>query len=90
MCDCVKEIEKKSEQSIQEQTPKALISKVEFVDRSFVFDKKVPRLATHSTVEYRHQFTKANGELSKPRTKKVMLLHSFCPFCGEKYEKDKK
>lgn len=35
--------------------------------------------------KYRSVFTKKNGINSRPKTHRINILFTFCPFCGEKY-----
>ena len=36
----------------------------------------------------RSQFKKVNGQMSVPKTQTVVVVATFCPFCGTKYQQD--
>lgn len=74
-CECIKTVKERFRETKNLQGRQ--ISDVSFLDMSFIIkeDNSIDT-STHSTVE-----VKLEG-LKKP--KKIVVAHTFCPFCGTK------
>ena len=74
MCKCVKEIE----DGLSEKGYKDAA----VVDSAFFMGEKKMEWSTVSNIEFVDGQTKSG----KDRIKRIPMRHSYCPFCGEKYE----
>ena len=78
MCNCVKEIEEKTFEKYQKKNPfRRPVKRVELKGVAFLFGENV-KMKTVNELEIELEGQK--------RTKSVSVVHSFCPFCGEKFE----
>lgn len=97
MCNCIKEIEEKSQKHIEESVTKNFtvskwVDKGSFYNKGFGMTKNEKGLAVNGMVltmpivaKYIRQ--KANGEPEKRETSITLtILPTFCPFCGVKRE----
>ena len=80
MCECVKELEKKTLDYLRGEgrSFKKPVVKTRLKDVSFPVIKNTLVMRTSSDLEI-----ELEGQKKKP-TKAI--IHSFCPFCGVKYE----
>lgn len=74
MCKCVKEIQ----EGLKERGDKD----ADLINIGFFMGEEKMTWSTTSTVTYIEGQTKSG----KDKIKKVPIRHSYCPFCGEKYE----
>lgn len=88
MCDCIVQIEKKSFESVREQK-EGEFAKGNLTPSSFpIIDNKFKGRRTHSEYKFAFAPKKKDGTLGKPKTQSVNILHSYCPFCGEKHNNE--
>ena len=83
MCNCIERIEKQlTEKMVELNNGAEIIDNVEFVNKTWTFGKQM------------NEFL-GNPVLGKYRVGKAVrkfdtqMLPSYCPFCGEKFEKEK-
>lgn len=74
ICTCVKEIE----DGLKEEGDKD----VDLVNTGYFFEGENMKWTTTSTVEY----IDAEAKSGKDRVKEIPITHTYCPFCGVKYE----
>lgn len=76
MCNCIREITKK----IKEQTKDDMA----FIESVFLINtlSEVPKIS------FKYNARKKDGTKSKNKTEQI-LIPTFCPFCGVKYEAEK-
>ena len=88
MCNCITEIEKKTFLLVQEQK-EGEYEKGHLTPAGFQI-KKNSISARTTTSEYEFTFApkKKDGTIGKPKKQTVTIVHSFCPFCGEKHNND--
>lgn len=93
MCDCVKAIEKKVMDRVEQQLESHNESydeqsvSVRFRNRTYEVPGLTPSITIPVDIKYRR--IKGSGEPYKNQTKdSVVIKPSFCPFCGESVEKD--
>lgn len=87
MCNCIKEIEQKTFETVKEQK-EGEFSKGNITPSSFpIIDNKFKDRRTHSEYEFVFAPKKKDNTVGKPKKQSVNILHAFCPFCGEKHEK---
>lgn len=86
MCNCLETITKKIEEFPEEFIrEKGLeIDSVNFQGK-FIWPKEM----LYAQVKLEYTFEKTNGTRSKPKTKFINIIHSYCAFCGEKLDKEK-
>ena len=75
MCNCIEEINKR----IKEQTKD---------DMAFIESVFVSTLSEVPKISFRYNARKKDGTKSKNKTEQI-IIPTFCPFCGVKYEADK-
>ncbi|MGV0856883.1 hypothetical protein ACTS9E_15285 [Empedobacter brevis] len=79
MCDCIKNIEERLVSDYQEYKGKRIIE-AEFTDKSFSLEGGKLGILYYSNFQL---------ELEGRKNKvPIPVSHQFCPFCGEKYNKD--
>jgi len=78
MCDCIKEIPSKIKEAHPEWKGRK-VQKVQMANVTFPLDRNKISMITNQELEL-----SLEGRKSVDR---VPLAHSFCPFCGEKYQK---
>ncbi len=83
MCKCLTSLTEQSIQLLAKQNPGAVISKADGMLQVAIMFEGPSR--TFTDFEYTIQNKKKDGAPHKPRTKKTTILHTFCPFCGNKY-----
>lgn len=95
MCNCIKEVIAKSAEMISQKLTaesKVLIDdSIEFENLSYVYGNGEPSLGRNTVVmplSYRYQYGKKDGTLGRERRGTVSILPSFCPFCGEAFNKE--
>lgn len=85
MCDCIKTIESKTLEMVKEQK-EGEFAKGGITPSSFVIvDNKFNPRRTHSEYEFTFAPKKKDGTIGKPKKQTVNIIHSYCPFCGEKH-----
>lgn len=88
MCDCIKTIETKTFLMVQEGK-EGEFTKGNITTSSYpIIDNQFKDRRTHSEYEFTFAPKKKNGTIGKPNRKTVNVMHSYCPFCGEKHSKD--
>lgn len=89
MCNCIKEIEEKTFQVIQYQND-GEFTKGNINPSSFpIVNNQFKNRQTHSEYEFTFAPKKKDGSIGKSKKKTVNIMHSYCPFCGEKYQRNK-
>lgn len=87
MCDCRKEIEADKDGAVAAHISKkykgAPVVKIDFDETAFPFARDSNGAVKMRCVTYSN--IKVTAEERK-RPVSVTILHSFCPFCGVKYE----
>ena len=86
-CDCIKEVEAKSLNRIKDKNPGWDVDKTNRWDDTGLMP--VTHLFGYGDsvafeFKYRYTFKKVNGQTSNPRTGKISIIPTFCPFCGRK------
>lgn len=79
-CKCFEEWRKLLKENYEENNPGKIVEKVEVTPKALVFNRKANKTIL-ATCSY--------GELTLQGRKKpinVTLNHTYCPFCGEKYD----
>ncbi len=99
MCNCIKEVSELTEQQLKESCEKEGHTLLR-INSGFhgdglentVFtlskDNNVTGLRLKTNFIARYTFKKKDGSDSRPKALHVPLLFTFCPFCGERYEKE--
>ena len=88
MCDCIKEVTKKTMEALEKRNKdKGIVSDGQMKETSFVFrsDGKATTMETGQSFGYKFTPLKKNGSMGLQINKTGSLHHYFCPFCGEKY-----
>jgi len=75
MCDCIEKIEKRLDERCKAQEFRKPYESVE-IEQAFVLDGTVMTTKTYSKA-----IITLTGQKKKIETN---IMHSFCPFCGEK------
>jgi hypothetical protein len=85
MCKCITEIESKTFEAVQKQK-EGEFTKGNITPSSFVIENnKFKARATHSEYEFTFAPKKKDGTIGKAKKQSVNIIHTYCPFCGEKY-----
>lgn len=80
MCDCITEIEKKATEKLQADNPfNKPVKKVELKGVTFSLVGNTMSAKTMNELEI-----ELDGQKKRPT---MPVVHSFCPFCGEKFAK---
>jgi hypothetical protein len=83
-CDCVKSVENKVIDMINNQKDKYKDYKVINSEWEHCTIYPVQRLYCNYMIKY--TFQKKDGSVSQPRNEHVRINFNYCPFCGKKYE----
>lgn len=84
-CNCLNDMEKAAFEQLSKNDKYLNVSNVEFAKKSYVFSENVgPGIQTSVELEVHHEHK--NG---KPKKSKVNVMFTYCPFCGQKWRKDK-
>ena len=85
-CGCVEKIEKLILEKVKEQNKDVKGYNIEhcFFENASILDNDT----TYSTVIYYENHLQKNGLASKTKTHKQIIIHTYCPFCGEKLRND--
>lgn len=89
MCDCIKTIEDKTIKALREnnegrfEKARGLLGILFPIVKNKFLDRQ-----TYNEYEFIFSPIKKDGTLGKPKKKTVNIAHTFCPFCGEKYQND--
>lgn len=87
MCNCYDETTQKLKERVSSQLPEGAAGlDLELQGYAFVFGAGVSHKASHN-VRIEYQAPKKSGGMKKV-VQNMNMIASFCPFCGEKYEKD--
>ena len=79
MCNCIKDIEEKAlERLVEQKRFKRPIKRVEMMGIIFPFAGGTLSVKTANTLCIELEGQKRKHEIS--------MAHSYCPFCGDKYE----
>lgn len=85
MCNCIKEIEKKSFEVVKEQK-KGIFSDGKLLQTHFPISKnQVKDRITYSEFSFYFAPEKKSGSIGKSKRQTVHVSHVYCPFCGEKH-----
>ena len=82
MCNCIENLEKKAEQTLTDQGF-VLADKPKLATVLVIKDLKFTNESTATEMTYSIIKTLKNGT-TKTLNQKTKVLHSYCPFCGEK------
>lgn len=85
MCDCIKVAESRCKDSfVKTIQGNETFKKVTFGGATFIFEKegKVSQ-STFSCVKVEYDRKAKSGNV-QTKTKEFNLVHTYCPFCGEK------
>jgi hypothetical protein len=89
MCNCIKTTKEMTLAKLREiaatQTPPVVIGdEVELLGTGLTIKNNTMLFVTHNELKYTRQDTKKDGSLGQPKKVIMAIIHSFCPFCGEK------
>jgi len=83
MCNCINDVLEKVKQQAEDYSANGeKVESIEFEHRSHY-----PITALYSNVIAKTTFIKKDGNRSKPINNHVSIFYTFCPFCGQKYQK---
>lgn len=90
MCNCLSESLVRVNEKVIEQLPSRAVKESfnsEYVGKVFRFSGNTDNNVMLG-IDYSYQMEKVNGELMKNKSKgSISLAMSYCPMCGEKFEK---
>lgn len=87
MCNCYSDTTERLKAHISKQLPEGSAGlDLEMQGYVFLFGEGVSHKAAHN-VRIEYMTPKKAGGMKKV-TKNMNMIATFCPFCGEKYEKD--
>lgn len=87
MCNCITKVEDSAiKRLVDEKGVTVLSGGLKQIGFSLK-ERSGMGVSTYTDYEYRGTRPKRNGMPSKPFTKRTPVLHSYCPFCGEKKPK---
>lgn len=86
MCDCRETIESKLLACFKEQAPDAQNHKASLNGYGFVLGASVREVGCMPIELTADRPLKRGGY--KPKTDRMSMFFTFCPFCGEKYKKE--
>lgn len=85
MCDCIKKVEDKMKNHIQE-TANGETYDYKLLQTHFPFVKNtIKGRITYTEFQYMLAPIKKDGTTGKHKKQTVNISHSYCPFCGEKH-----
>lgn len=85
MCNCITEIEKMAFDKVKQQN-EGEFTKGALIQTGFqIRNNKITDRTTISEYEFTFAPKKKDGTIGKPKKQTVNIVHSYCPFCGEKY-----
>lgn len=88
MCDCIKTLETKTLEMVKEQKD-GEFTKGKITPSCYpVIDNQFKDRITHSEYEFMFAPKKKDSTIGMPKKQTVSIMHSYCPFCGEKHSKD--
>lgn len=87
-CDCLDKTEKAVLEKVK--TDNAKIKGFDIIEDESGFENVsfLPLHTLFANYNVRYVRTKANGKPALPATKKVVLLFTYCPFCGKKMREE--
>jgi hypothetical protein len=86
MCDCIKTIESKTLDEVRKQK-EGEYEGGKLVNVCFLIVKnKFTNRRTYQEFEFQFAPMKKDGTIGKEKRQTVNINHSYCPFCGEKYD----
>ena len=86
MCDCITKVSDATIKRLVEEK-KITVFSGHLLETGIIYQNGVSA-STYTNFEYRGERELANGKMSKQFRKSIPVIHSFCPFCGEKRNYD--
>lgn len=92
MCKCIQAIEKKvKKMKEKDYGSSGVVGTVKILNRALALTGLKPgSWFTYNDIEYEFTPQKKDGTMGKIRNRTVAMHHNFCPWCGKKYEQEKK
>lgn len=87
MCNCITEVTKTGFEHLQQKHRKDKLDNPRLLHVSYHFGN-VSYMSTYNELQYECTPRKSDGTMGKTIKKTLSMMHSFCPFCGEKYIKE--
>ena len=85
-CNCIKTV---PEKVVDYKTKKQNYPRgFKIVETSWEHSSIYPKARLYVNFIIQSTFTKVDGTESKPRNDTIAIFFTYCPFCGEKYEKE--
>ena len=87
-CDCMKDTENKINEhlSARKTNPEGF----EIVSSDCEYKSWYPKKRLYVNYIVKSTFKKKDGTTSKPKNEHISFYFTYCPFCGKKYEEEKK
>lgn len=77
-------------EEIRKTHPNLEITEGQYVQVGLMLSTRNGLMRPYIEFEFTSTFEKKDKTRSKPKTRRINVLHTYCPFCGKRFEKDKK
>lgn len=88
MCDCIEKVTDEMTSHVVGLNEGGILDGYLVQKQWPVSNGNVKPSTTFTDYEYQVVPVKKDGTEGKPKTKRIRVSHSYCPFCGEKHKND--